>query len=89
MDLTVGRVGFKKFLLYELITVFISPIPGGVGFYLRRKLYPLLFKKSGRGIIIGRSVVIRHPHKLEIGDNVVIDDYAVIEVAALVKKAWY
>ena len=78
MDLTVGRVSFIKFILYEFVTLFISPIPGAIGFYLRRKLYPLLFKHSGRGLIIGRSVVIRYPHKLAIGDNVTIDDYAVI-----------
>ena len=29
--------------------------------------------------MIGRSITIRHPHKIHIGDNVFIDDYAVLD----------
>jgi len=52
---------------------------GGIGLYLRRKFYPLLFKKVGKGLIIGRNVVIRHPDKIEFGDNVTIDDNCLID----------
>jgi len=78
-DLTVGQVGLARFFLYEFLTCILGPIPGGIGLYLRRKFYPKLFKKAGQGLIIGRSVVIRHPHKIELGNNVTIDDYCVIE----------
>lgn len=79
MDLTVGQVGFARFLLYEFLTSVLGPIPGGVGFFLRRKFYPPLFRRVGHGLIIGRNVVIRHPDKIEIGDNVTIDDYCLID----------
>ena len=78
IDLTAGEVGFARFLLYEILTFFLGPMPGGLGFYLRKKFYPTLFKKVGKGLIIGRNVVIRHPHKVELGDNVTIDDGCVL-----------
>lgn len=78
-DLTVGKGGWSRFLLYEFLTCVLGPIPGGAGFFLRRKLYPPLFKSMGRGLIIGRNVTIRHPDKIEIGNNVTIDDYCLID----------
>jgi acetyltransferase-like isoleucine patch superfamily enzyme len=79
MELTVGQVGLLRFLLYEVLTSLLGPMPGGTGFYLRKKFYPLLFKRVGRGLIIGRNVVIRHPNKIELGDNVTIDDNCLID----------
>lgn len=79
MQLTLGEASFFKFFLYELLTSLLGPIPGAVGFFLRQKLYPFLFKKSGKKPIIGRNVVIRHPDKIEIGDNVTIDDNSLID----------
>jgi acetyltransferase-like isoleucine patch superfamily enzyme len=79
MYLTVGHVGFAQFFLYESLTCLLGPLPGGIGFYLRKIFYPHLFKKTGKGLIIGRNVVIRHPDKIEIGDNVTIDDNCLID----------
>lgn len=79
IDLTVGQVGFARFLLYEFLTSLLGSMPGGLGFYLRKKFYPRLFKKVGKGLIIGRNVVIRHPDKIELGDYVTIDDNCVID----------
>lgn len=79
MDLTVGDVGFWKFLSYEILTTFLGPMPGGLGFFLRKKFYPLIFKKVGKGLIIGRNIVVRHADKIELGDNVTIDDNCLID----------
>ena len=46
MDLTVGQVGFARFLLYEFLTSLLGPMPGGAGFFLRKKFYPALLKRS-------------------------------------------
>lgn len=35
-------------------------------------------KKCGNNVIIGKTVRIRHPEKVEIGDNVIIDDFTYI-----------
>lgn len=77
--LTVGNESFTRFVLYELLLFFLGPLPGGIGFFLRKKLYPHLFKKAGKGLIIGRNVVLRHPWNIELGDNVTIDDNCLID----------
>lgn len=79
MDLTTGQVGLWRFLLYELLTFFLGPMPGGLGYYLRKTFYPLLLRQSGVGMIIGRNVVLRHPDKIVVGDNVTIDDNCLID----------
>ena len=73
-DLFVGRPGGAAFLKYELITMCCSWLPGALGLFLRSKLYPWLFGAVGRNVTFGVNVVVRHPHKIRIGDNVVIDD---------------
>lgn len=78
-SLVVGDVSFSQFLLYEFLTSFIGPITGGLGFYLRKKLYPKLFKKTSKGMIIGRNVVIRHPQSIQMQENVTIDDNCLID----------
>lgn len=78
-EMTVGNVSFMKFLYYEIVTSFFGLMPGGLGFFLRKKFYKRLFKKSGKGLILGRNVVIRHPDKIELGDFVTIDDNCVLD----------
>lgn len=78
-DLTVGQGRFERFLLYEFLTSFLGPMPGGIGFLLRKSFYPRLFKKAGDGLIIGCNVIFRHPGNIELGNNVTIDDNCVID----------
>lgn len=77
-DLIIGQPGFGALLKYELITAF-SYVPGALGLFLRSKLYPLLLGRCGRGVVFGAGVVLRHPHKIFIGDQVVIDDHCVLD----------
>lgn len=80
MELTVGlEAGTARFIAYELLTVIFGSIAGGLGFLLRKKLYPCLFRSAGRGLIIGRNAVIRHPSKIELRDNVTVDDYCLLD----------
>ena len=78
-NLFVGKKGFFAFLKYEFIIAFFGRIPGAAGIMLRRIFYRRLFKKVGRGVAFGRSLTIRHPHKIEIGDNTFIDEMAVLD----------
>jgi acetyltransferase-like isoleucine patch superfamily enzyme len=78
-DLIVGRRGFFAFLKYEFIILFCSRTPGALGLVLRRWLYPKLLKKCGRNVLFGANVVLRHPNKIEIGDNVIIDDNCLLD----------
>ena len=38
-----------------------------------------MFRRCGRGVVFGRNVTIRHPGRIEIGDNVVFDDNVVLD----------
>jgi acetyltransferase-like isoleucine patch superfamily enzyme len=84
--LTTGDVSLFAFLLAEFITCVFGPMPGALGIFLRRKTYSLLFKKCGKGIIIGSNCVFRHPAKIKIGDNVIIDDNCLIDARGAHKK---
>ncbi len=78
-DLTVGQVSFLKFLRWELITLLFGAIPGGIGLILRRRFYPFMFEQCGKGLIIGRNSMFRHPSKMRIGANVTIDDNCLLD----------
>lgn len=73
-QLVVGRPGLWALIRYELIVTLSSALPGALGLWLRSKLYPRLLGRTGRNVTFGANVVLRHPHKIRIGDDVVIDD---------------
>lgn len=73
-QLVVGRPGLRALIRYELVVTLCSALPGALGFWLRSKLYPRLLGRTGRNVTFGANVVLRHPHKIRIGDDVVIDD---------------
>jgi acetyltransferase-like isoleucine patch superfamily enzyme len=72
-ELVVGQAGFVPLLRYEIASL-AGVLPGAAGLLARRVLWRGLFLHTGRGIIWGRSVTVRHPGKMRIGDGVVIDD---------------
>ena len=72
--LVIGRTSLWALVKYELIVTLSAWLPGALGLLLRSKLYPLLLGRVGRNVTFGVNVVLRHPHKIRIGDDVVIDD---------------
>ena len=77
--LVVGRRGLGALLEYELIVTLTQSCPGALGLALRKTFYPLLLGACGRNVVFGQNVVLRHPHKIRIGDNVVIDDNCLLD----------
>ena len=77
--LVVGRPGWGALLQYEFVQLASQHIPGALGLALRKTLYPSLLGACGRNVIFGQNVTIRHPHKVHIGDNVVIDDNCLVD----------
>ncbi|MDP1571261.1 MAG: acyltransferase [Vicinamibacterales bacterium] len=73
-DLVIGRPGLGPLVAYELVMLTASWVPGALGLFLRSKLFPLILGRVGRNVVFGANVTLRHPHKIVIGDNVVIDD---------------
>ena len=77
--LIVGKPGWDALLKYELVVLMSQSVPGALGLALRRSLYPLLLGACGRNVVFGQNVVLRHPHKIHVGDNVVVDDNCLID----------
>jgi acetyltransferase-like isoleucine patch superfamily enzyme len=77
--LVVGRPGWGALLKHELIVLASQHVPGALGFALRKAFYPALLGGCGRNVIFGQNVVLRHPHKIRIGDDVVIDDNCLLD----------
>lgn len=78
-DIAIGTNGLWALLKYELMVLLVAPLPGALGFFLRRALYPYFLGSVGRKVVIGKGVTIRHPKKIRLGDGVMIDDYAVLD----------
>lgn len=87
-DLFVGKNGIFELLKYELICVYCSQIPGALGILLRKKLYRHMFRKMGRNVLLGK-IAVRHPGKIELGNNVVIDDYSTLDAHGENNKGIY
>lgn len=78
-ELVIGIKDNLFLLKYELINTACSSIPGALGILLRSKFYPLIIEKVGNNTVFGCNVVLRHPKKIHIGKNVVIDDNCVLD----------
>ena len=77
--LVIGRPGIGALIKYELIVTFTQWLPGALGLAARKTLYPFLLGSCGRNVVFGQNVALRHPHKIHIGDNVVIDDNCLLD----------
>jgi len=78
-DLIVGQSGWWPLIKYELIVFFCSIMPGALGLFLRSIFYPCLLGSCGKKVYFGANVVLRHPHKIKISDNVIIDDNCLLD----------
>ena len=78
-SLVIGKTDFGSLLKYELIVTLTQGCPGALGLALRKALYPSLLGSCGRNVVFGQNVVLRHPHKIHVGDDVVIDDNCLID----------
>lgn len=78
-ELVIGQPGWWPLIRFELVMLLASTVPGALGLLLRSKLYPLVLGRVGRNVVFGQHVTLRHPHKIQIGDNVVIDDQCCLD----------
>lgn len=78
-QLVVGRPGFGALLKYEFVIAIAQARVGALGLALRRTLYPSLLGSCGRNVVFGQNVALRHPHKVHIGSNVMIDDNCLLD----------
>jgi acetyltransferase-like isoleucine patch superfamily enzyme len=78
-DLIVGRRGWLPLIRYEVVMMLAANRAGALGLWLRSRLFPALLGGCGRNVTFGQGVVLRHPHKIHLGDDVVVDDHVVLD----------
>lgn len=78
-DFFVGAAGWGALIRYEVAQMLANPVPGGAGYVLRKVLVLPLFGHVGDGVQMGRSVSVRHPGKIAVGDGTAIDDLCLLD----------
>jgi len=78
-DLCYGDLPLGRVILAELVTCLFGGMRGGLGLLLRSRLYRCLFGRIGNKVFFGRNVILRHAHKIRMGNGVIIDDNCVID----------
>ena len=77
----LGNTKLLSLLKYELLTFFVSDLAGTLGYLLRKKLYPILFKDIGAGVIFGKGIALRCPSRITLGKCVAVDDYGLLDAS--------
>lgn len=72
--MVVGKRSWGRFLYYEFAILVFGFLRGALGLGLRKFFYKPLFKQVGRSVTFGANLILRQPHKIAIGDQVIIDD---------------
>ncbi len=85
-EIFIGEGGLFAMVKYELLITALSWVPGAFGILLRQLFYPFILGSVGRGVAFGANIAIRHPGKIHVGDNVVIDDNCVLDAKGKTNK---
>ena len=78
-DFFIGTRKIGDLLTYELIIFFSCALPGAIGLMLRKILYSRLVKTVGKNVLWGRNIALRCPKKIQIGNQVAIDDNCLLD----------
>jgi len=78
-SLIIGKRGLYPFIKYEILTGIAGSLRGALGIAMRKLLYPSILGSAGNNIFLGSGITLRHPHKINIGNNVVIDDGCMLD----------
>lgn len=77
-DVVVGTRSLKTFVYYEFC-MFLSPLPGALGLFLRKIFWPRLFGSCGEGVAFATGIILRHPHRIHIGNQVIISEGCILD----------
>lgn len=59
--------------------MWLAPIPGALGLFLRKIFWPRLFKSCGNGVAFAANIILRHPNRIHLGDRVVISEGCILD----------
>jgi galactoside O-acetyltransferase len=77
-NVVVGSSAIGDLLYYELC-LWLGVVPGALGMVLRKAFWPRMFASCGRGVMFGSGIVVRHPGRIHLGDNVVISEHCILD----------
>ncbi|MBN1296073.1 acyltransferase [bacterium] len=77
--MVMGHTCIWTLIWYECVMLLCNGMPGALGFFLRKLLYPSILGSVGRGSVFGRNMTLRHPHKIRIGSRCILDDAVVLD----------
>lgn len=77
-DVVVGDRSLVSTVYYEWC-ICLSCIPGALGLFFRKTFWPRLFGSCGKGVVFAANITLRHPHRIHIGDRVVISEGCILD----------
>ena len=79
MDLVFGLRNVPRLIGFELVMLIAGKRSGALGLLLRKKMYPWILGSVGSNVVFGSGITLRHPHKINISDGVVVDDHVMLD----------
>lgn len=76
----IGDQSVVKFLLYELSSTLLCPLPGTFGVRMRQFFMSALFGYFGPHVIIQHDVAFRRPHQIRLGQGVVLESGVTLDI---------
>ncbi|MGF1480874.1 MAG: acyltransferase [Cyanophyceae cyanobacterium] len=77
----LGNSNLLSLVQYEIATLLFGNLSGALGYILRKKFYRSLFRSIGKGTILGKGLVLRHPGRIALGAGVAVDDYTLLDAS--------
>jgi acetyltransferase-like isoleucine patch superfamily enzyme len=74
----VGQRSGARLMYFEWCQL-LGLIPGAAGLVLRKIFWPRLFGACGKGTVFGANVILRHPHRIVLGERVVVSDGCILD----------
>jgi len=86
MDLVFGLRSIPRLIGFELVMLIAGKRSGALGLLLRKKMFPWILGSVGKNVVFGSGITLRHPHKINISDGVVIDDNVMLDAKGETNK---
>ena len=77
-DVIVGSRSLWRMFYLECCS-WLAIVPGALGIFLRKVFWPRLFGSCGHGVVFGANIIVRHPHRIHLGNRVVISENCTLD----------